>query len=143
MSGIDLPEHATRSIEIPLDSNEMAELRRRGAEDELAPEDELVLLRYLVYLGQAYLEADRFVDEADSWRAAYEALHKRFGGITGRTSVLHFHFSEAGRGFAEEERAHAAHERMAGAYEGLVEKMEAEIALPEERLANLERALSR
>lgn len=134
MSGIDLPEHTTRSVEIPLDGDERAELRRRAAEDELAPEEERVLLRYLVYLGQAYIEAEKLVDEADSWRAAYEALQRPFGGIIGQTSVLHFHFGEAERGFAEEQRAHAAHERMAGAYEGLVEKMEAEIALREERL---------
>ena len=45
--------------------------------------------------------------------------------------------------FAEEKRAHASHERMAGAYEGLVEKMEAEIAVREERIRKLEAALER
>ena len=110
---------------------QLAEVRR----DELAPEDDETLLRYLVYLGAAYVEADR--------ASTYDRLHRLFGAVGSRAAVLRFHYGEQARGFAEEKRAHAAHERMAGAYEGLVEKIEAEIALREERVRKLEAALER
>lgn len=110
---------------------QLAKVRR----DELAPEDDETLLRYLVYLGAAYVEADR--------ASTYDRLHRLFGAVGSRAAVLRFHYGEQARGFAEEKRAHAAHERMAGAYEGLVEKIEAEIALREERVRKLEAALER
>ena len=46
---------------------QLAEVRR----DELAPEDDETLLRYLVYLGAAYVEADR--------ASTYDRLHRLFG----------------------------------------------------------------
>ena len=110
---------------------QLAKVRR----DELAPEDDETLLRYLVYLGAAYVEADR--------ASTYDRLHRLFGAVGSRAAILRFHYGEQARGFAEEKRAHAAHERMAGAYEGLVEKIEAEIALREERVRKLEAALER
>jgi hypothetical protein len=101
------------------------------------------LLRYLVYLGAGYAEADRVIAAATDANEAFDRLHQLFGAVGSRSAVLRFHYGEQARGFAEESRAHAAHERMAGAYEGLVEKMEAEIALREERVRNLEAALER
>jgi hypothetical protein len=55
--------------------------------------------------------------------------------------VLRFHYSRASRRFADEQRAHRAHARSAGGYEALLEKMDAEIAIREERVGNLEEAL--
>jgi hypothetical protein len=101
------------------------------------------VLRYLVYLGAGYVEADRVIAAAADATEAFDRLHRLFGAVGSRSAVLRFHYSEQARGFAEETRARAAPERMAGAYEGLVEKMEAEIALREERVRNLEATLER
>jgi hypothetical protein len=101
------------------------------------------LLRYLVYLGAGYVEADRVIAAAPDAAEAFDRLHRLFGAVGSQSAVLRFHYGEQARGFAEESRAQSAHERMAGAYEGLVEKMEAEIALREERVRNLETALER
>jgi hypothetical protein len=111
---------------------------------ELAdPRRDEPLLRYLVYLGAGYVEADRVIAAAADATDAFDRLHRLFGAVGSRSAVLRFHYGEQARGFADETRAHAAHERMAGAYEGLVEKIEAEIALREERVRNLEAALGR
>jgi len=139
VAGIELPGGSTTEVEVRRFSVEQIQAQARR--DELAPTGEEALLRYLVYLGSAYLEAERVVDESESAAEAYSRLHKLFGAVGGRGAILRFHYSEAARGFAEEERAQAAHERMAGAYETLVEKMEAEIAIRETRVDNLEEEL--
>jgi hypothetical protein len=126
VSGFELPPGEVVEVEV-----ELAEIRR----DELTPEGEDALLRYLVYLGAGYVEADRV--------GTYDRLDRLFGAVGSRAAVLRFHYGEQARGFAEEKRAHAAHERMAGAYEGLVDKLEAEIALREQRVRKLEAALER
>jgi hypothetical protein len=115
--------------------------RVETVEIEPAPEEDEKLLRYLVYLGAGYLEAERLVAEAGEPAQAYAELHRLLGAVQGEESVLRFHYFEAARGFAEESRAQAAHERMAGAYEALIEKMEGEIALREERVRRLAEAL--
>lgn len=142
MAGIELPEDATAEVELDLNASEVSELLRLAEEDELAPTREEPLLRYLVYLGTGYVEAERIVAEAASADEAFRELHRLYGAFHGRASVLRFHYSESARGFAEEQRARAAHERMAGAYEGLVDRIEAEISTREERIANLEEALA-
>jgi hypothetical protein len=129
----------TSVVDLALAEEEYAAARARASSDPLARhEDDEKLFRYLVYLGAAYVEAERVVEEADSWPAAFRRLHRLYGAAGGEASVLHFHYGESARGYADEQRAHTAHERMAGAYEALVEKMEREIAIREERIRNLE-----
>lgn len=135
---LDLPVGDRATIE--LDDSLRPELRARAERDELAPELEPVLLRYLVYLGAAYLEAEQLVSAAADPEEAYRQLSRRVGGVTGRTAVLRFHYSDHARRFAEERRAKAAHDRMAGAHAGLVERFEDEIAVREERVRNLREA---
>ena len=128
------------TVEVDVVVDDLHELRGRA--ESIAPADEATFLRYLVYLGTGYTEAEAVAEEAPSREEAYERIHRLLGGVQGHTSVLHFHYAEAAREFGEEERAHAAHERMAGAHEALIEKLEAEIASRRERIANLERALA-
>lgn len=136
---VHLPEDETTEIDLDLGETELEELRSRA--ESITPTDEAVLLRYLVYLGTGYLEAEGVVAAAPSTQEAYSRIHRLLGAVEGEMAVLHFHYTESAREFAEEERAHAAHERMAGAHEALIEKLEAEIAIREERIANLEAAL--
>jgi hypothetical protein len=140
-----MPEDEMQSVELKLELEHdvLTELRRRAEADELAPVEDDSLLRYLVYLGAGYVEAERVVEKASSWDEAYAALHRLYGAAEGEASVLQFHYTESARGFAEEERARPAHERMGDAYMGLVELMEAEAALRERRIGNLEKALRR
>src|SRR5947207_2803603 len=80
-----------------------------------------------------------------------ERLHERSQetvvagiGVTpgaARESVLHFLYGEKSRSYADERRASVAHERLAGGFEVLAEKMQAEIAVREARLRNLQEAL--
>jgi hypothetical protein len=140
MSELDLPTGETQDVEVELDEAGLEAVLRRAATDEVAPLEVPTLCRYLVYLGAAYLEAERLL-EPPGWERAYGDLHRCYGAVASRSSVLRFHYAESARGFADEERARSAHERMAGAYEALVGKMQAEIAVREERVRNLERAL--
>ena len=127
MSSVELPPADVVEVEVDV---RLEEIRR----DELAPESDDALLRYLVYRG--WIRRGR---PGGHVRPAPPPV--RCGRQPG--AVLRFHYGEQARGFAEEKRAHASHERMAGAYEGLVEKMEAEIAVREERIRKLEAALER
>jgi hypothetical protein len=135
---VHLPEDET--VEVDLGVINLEELRSRA--ESITPVDEAMFLRYLVYLGTGYVEAKAVADAAPSVQEAHARIHRLLGAVQGHTAVLHFHYTESAREFAEEERAHAAHERSAGAYEALIEKLESEIATREERIANLERALT-
>jgi hypothetical protein len=136
---VELPSPATRAVELRAD--DLPAVLGRAAAEGVAPDDRDQLLRYLTYLGAAYLEAERIVERAPSIRAAYDELHRRFGAAGAGASVLRFHWAEAARNFAAEGRAAAAHDRFAGTYQAVVEKMEREIATREERIRHLERAL--
>jgi hypothetical protein len=118
------------------------ELRARAARDPLAPEDEQSLLRYVVYLGLAYLEGERAVADAADEAEAYARLSRLCAAAEGGAAVLRFTYAEESRRFAEEQRAAAAHGRMADAYAGLVDSLRAEIAVREQRVAALRRALA-
>lgn len=126
-------------VEVDIDQARLDRLRARlGEEAPTADED---LLRYLVYLGAGYLEAEAACAGASGVEDAYERIDRLHAGVEGYSAVLIFHYGESAREFAEEERARAAHERSAGAYEALVAKLEAEIAAREERVDRLQRAL--
>jgi len=131
MTEVELPTGDTVAIELELDPD----VRARATDDPLAPDDEIDLLRYLVYLGAAYLEAERVAD--------YAEIHRRFGAVGGKAAVLRFHFAEAARAYAAEQRAAAANDRYAGTYGLILERIEQEIAVRERRIANLEEALRR
>jgi hypothetical protein len=136
---LKLPDDDTVEIELDVDESGLAELRSRA--ESIVPTEEATLLRYLVYLGAGYLEAEEAA--AVPTPEAYARIHRLLGAVDGERAVLHFHYIESAREYAEEERAHAAHERMAGAHGALIERLEAEIATREERIANLEEALAR
>jgi hypothetical protein len=131
----------TVDVELPLGRAGFDELRRRA--ESIAPGDEEMFSRYLVYLGAGYLEAEAASASAADVEEACARVHRLLGAVDGQTSVLHFHYAESAREYAEEQRAHAAHERTAGAHEALIEKLEEEIAAREQRIANLEAALRR
>jgi hypothetical protein len=134
-----LPPGETAEVELDLDDERLRRLRERA--EPVAPEDDDALLRYLVYLGVGYAEAERAA--AGTPAEADARLRRLLGAVEGELAVLRFHYAESAREYAEETRARAAHERMAGAHRALVEKLEAEIAAREARIANLEAALGR
>jgi hypothetical protein len=138
---VRLPDDSTIEVDLDLDQVRLAELRDRA--ESIAPAHESMFLRYLVYLGSGYAEAEGVIEESSTACEAYDRIHRFLGGVEGELAVLRFHYSESAREFAEEERAHAAHERMAGAHGALIDRLEAEIATREERIANLEKVLGR
>jgi hypothetical protein len=142
MPAIDLPTADTSTAELSLAPDEFDVVRVRAVAEGLAPDREGELLRYLVYLGAAYLEAEQVVDEASSAHDGYDELHRRFGAVSAGAAVLRFHWAEAARTYADEQRAATAHGRGVGGYEALVEKLEDEIATREDRILHLEEALA-
>jgi len=139
---VELPEGTTVTVELGLEAGELAELRRRAAGDELAPDEGPALLRYLVYLGAAYVEAERVVQEAGSLEAAHAAVHARYGQAGAGSAVLRFHYGEASRLHTARRRARAAHELTQAIYADSARRLEREIETREERLRNLRAALS-
>jgi len=97
---VDLPEATLEHVELAVDKREAEDLVRRAGTGEDAPTARDPLLRYLVYLGAACLEAESAVDKAASWEEAYDALHRRYGAAYGELSVLRFHYSQESRRFA-------------------------------------------
>jgi hypothetical protein len=141
MDAPELPPAETRAFELDVDSVEFDLARARLVDDGLAPAGDDHLLRYLVYLGAAYLEAESLIGAAGFRADAYERLHRRYGAVGGEAAVLRFHYSEEARVYAAEQRGAAAHDSSAGAYEALVERMQDEIAVREERIRNLKKVL--
>lgn len=137
MEGIPLPPPETATVDV--DVGDPAELSRRAIEDGTAPHAAPDLLRYLVYLGTAYLEAERVGTKAPGH--AYEELHRLLGQAGATSSVLRFRYAESAREYAAESRASASKARFVGTYELLTERLVAEIGTREERVRNLERAL--
>ena len=136
---VHLPGDETVEVDLDLDQAGLEELRSRA--ESFTPDGEETFLRYLIYLGRGYLEAEGAAAAAPTTPEACARIHRLLGAVEGEIAVVRFHYGESAREFAEEERAHAAHERMAAAHEALIEKLEAEIATREERIANLEAAL--
>ncbi|MER3410463.1 MAG: hypothetical protein C4306_10325 [Thermoleophilia bacterium] len=139
---VELPEGKTVAVELDLDDADLAEIRRRAAGDELAPDDEAALLRYLVYLGAAYVEVERTVEEAGSLQAAHAAVYARYGQAGAGSAVLRFHYGEASRLFAARRRSQAAHEITQAIYADTARRIEEEIAVRAERVCNLKAALA-
>lgn len=135
---VELPDGAVVEVEIGLDAPDVAELRAAAEADGLAPRELDVLLRYLVYLGAAYL-----IGERPAGGDELERLQRLTGAVSGRNATLRFAYFEASRRCAAEERARAAHEQSAGSYELIVEQLRREIATREERVRDLEEALAR
>ncbi len=127
-------------VELAPTDDDLAELERRRAKDALAPEDDGALARYLVYLGEAYLEAEAAARAEPDDARAYRRLLRLCGAAGGGRAAVHYRYAETSRRYAEEQRAHAAHDRMAGAYEWLVERMRDEIGIRGRRIENLEQA---
>jgi hypothetical protein len=130
-------------VRLELDEQVCTALRERAARDPIAPEDEAALLRYGVYLGMAYLEAEDAIADADDDGERYRRLHRLLGAVDGGEAVLRFTYAEQARRHADEQRAAAAHDRMAFAYADLIEKLRAEIALREQRVEHLRAELER
>jgi len=140
MPAVELPPPDTVTTELTVAPEELESVRARAGAEGVAPDREAELLRYLVYLGAAYLGAGQMVERASSARDAYDELDRAFGAVSGAGAVLRFNWAEAARNHADEQRAAAAHSRVVAGYEALVEKLEREIAVREERIRRLEEA---
>jgi hypothetical protein len=143
LSAPDLPPPDTRSFDVEVEPALLESVRERLGAQELAPGSEAALLRYLVYLGAAYLEAESVAARSGDVGRAFERLHREYAAVGGEAAVLRYHYSEEARMHAAEQRAEAAHERSAGAYLALLERMRAEVATREERVRRLEEARRR
>jgi hypothetical protein len=131
----ELPPPDTELVEVDLDEARLAELRRRAADEGVAPEDDDRLLRYLVYLGAAYLRAERLGADALAAVRSQADAAKQAG------SSLRFRYSEATRADGTARRAIVAEEHFLGAYGNALASMEAEVEARAERVRALEEAL--
>lgn len=129
-------------MEVGVGPAELAEARRRAERDDLAPCGEEALLRYLVYLGAAYVQAEREAERAGSLQEAYAAVYALYGQAGAATAVLRFHYGEASRLHSARERARAAGEITRAIYVDTAGRLQREIALREERLRNLRAAVA-
>jgi hypothetical protein len=134
-------DRSAELVTLEIGDDVAAELRERGARDRLAPDDEAALTRYGVYLGMGYLEAEEALADCEDDSERYARLHRLLGSVEGGEATLRFTYAEDARRHADEQRAAAAHDRMASAYVDLIEKLRAEIAVREERIANLRQEL--
>jgi hypothetical protein len=75
-----LPVGVVRTVDLEVDEEKLA---RRAAADELAPSGQRALARYVLYLGAAYLEAERTSAGATDPSAAFERLHRLYGAVGG------------------------------------------------------------
>lgn len=142
MPTIELPPPDTSTAELTVAADEFDVVRVRAVAEGRAPDGAAGLLRYLVYLGTAYLEACQIAERASDTRDAYEQIDRSFGAVSGTAAVLRFNWAEAARNYAAEQRAAIAHSRSVGGYEALVERLEREIATRKERIQHLEEALA-
>ncbi len=138
----ELPEGTPVAVEVELGEAELAELRRRAAGDELAPAEDEELLRYLVYLGAGYVEAERTIEREESVEAAHAALYAGYGQAGAARAVLRFRYWEASRLHTARGRARAAKELAHAIYADATRRIEEEIEVREERARRLKAALS-
>jgi hypothetical protein len=100
---VHLPEDETTEIDLDLGETELEELCSRAETSRRRTRQ----CYSASYLGTGYLEAEGVVAAAPSTQEAYSRIHRLLGAVEGEMAVLHFHYTESAREFAEEERAHA------------------------------------
>jgi hypothetical protein len=135
----ELPPPDTAFADVDLDETGLAELRSRAEDEGVAPEGDQKLLRYLVYLGAAYIRADRV--SAGEAADAFAAIRAQVDAFRGAGASLRFSYSEAVRGDGTSRRAIVAEEHFLGAFEHALSAMQAEVEARRGRVGELEEAV--
>ena len=134
----ELPPPDTAFADVDLDEAGLAALRRRAEEEGVAPEGDERLLRYLVYLGAAYLRAERIPNESGD---ALAAIRAHIDAANSAGASLRFAYSEAVRGDGTSRRAIVAEEHFLGSFADALAAMEAEVEARRARIEELEGAV--
>ena len=134
----ELPPPETAFADVDLDEGGLAELRSRAEDEGVAPDGVENLLRYLVYLGAAYIRAER-VSEGESGDA-FAAIRAQVDAFKGAGASLRFAYSEAVRDDGASRRAIVAEEHFLGSFEHALAAMEAEVEARRARVEELEGA---
>jgi hypothetical protein len=136
----ELPPPDTAFADVDLDEAGLAELRGRAEDEGAAPDGDERLLRYLVYLGAAYIRADRV--SAGEPADAFAAIRAQVDAFKSAGASLRFAYSEAVRGDGTSRRAIVAEEHFLGSFENALAAMEAEVEARRARIDQLEEAVS-
>jgi hypothetical protein len=135
----ELPPPDTAFADVDLDEDGLAELRRRAEDEGVAPDGDEKLLRYLVYLGAAYIRADRV--SAGEPGDAFTMMRAQVDAFKGAGASLRFAYSEAVRGDGMSRRAIVAEEHFLGSFDNALAAMEAEVEARRARIDELEGAV--
>jgi hypothetical protein len=135
----ELPPPETAFADVGLDEAGLAELRRRADEEGVAPEGDERLLRYLVYLGAAYLRAERVV--ASDTGDAFALIRANADASKGAAASLRFAYAEAVRDDGTSRRAIVAEEHFLGSFAHALGTMEEEVEARRARIQELEAAV--
>lgn len=138
-ASIDLPPPTAEPVDVKVEGDALRALRAAAEAEGAAPEDDEQLVRYLVYLGAAYLRADRIAAEPPD--QTFDRLFRLAGEARGAASVLRFHSGEAAREHAGEARAVVAAELVVVSLLPAVERLEEETRRRRERVRILREAL--
>jgi hypothetical protein len=134
----ELPPPDTAFADVDLDEARLADVRRRAEEEGAAPDGDERLLRYLVYLGAAYIRADRLrASETD----AFVTVRAQVDAFKSAGASLRFAYSEAVRDDGTSRRAIVAEEHFLGSFAGALAAMEAEVEARRARVEELEGAV--
>lgn len=136
----ELPPPDTAAVDLELGDGELAALRRRSHDEGVAPEDDQHLVRYLIYLGAAYLRAEhaRTDDPEDAW----DRIRRSCDAAKSAGAVLRFHYGEAARTYSSDTRAIVAEEHFVASFAPAVDAMAEEVERRRERIAALEETLA-
>jgi hypothetical protein len=134
----ELPPPDTGFVEIDLDEAALDGLRRRAEDEGVAPDDGHELLRYLVYLGAAYIRADR-VSEGETGDP-FAVIRAQVDAFRAAGASLRFAYSEAVRDDGMSRRAIVAEEHFLGSFAHALTAMETEVEARRARVEELEEA---
>jgi hypothetical protein len=135
----ELPPPDTALVDVDVDEDALTELRRRADEEGVAPEDDERLLRYLVYLGAAYIRAERVVEGGTA--DAFGLIRANADASKSGAASLRFAYGEAVRADGTSRRAIVAEEHFLGSFADALATMEAEVEARRARIQELEAAV--
>jgi hypothetical protein len=134
----ELPPPDTAFADVDLDDVGLVELRRRAEAEDVAPDGDEALLRYVVYLGAAYLRAERVT--AGEPGDPLAAVRARADAAKSAGASLRFQYAEAVRADGTARRAIVAEEHFLGSISDALAAMETEVEARRSRIEALEEA---
>lgn len=136
----ELPPPDTATVDLELEDDELSALRRRAHVEGIAPGEDEHLVRYLIYLGAAYVRAERVRMEAPA--DAFERIRRSCDAAKSAGAALRFRYGEAARAYSADTRAIVAEEHFVAAFGPAVDAMAEETERRRDRIAALEEGLA-